>query len=99
MMYIIYIMKRTQIYLDEEQDARLAKRAGAAGVTKSTLIRQALDQFLEGPLDQKARLSRFLSAVDELAKAPLDLPAGDAYVQEIRARDVQRQEELERRRR
>lgn len=98
-MYILYIMKRTQIYLDENQDARLSKRAEAAGVTKSTLIRQALDEFLEGPLDEKARLSRFLSAVEEIAKTPLDLPYGAAYVEEIRARDVERQEELERSRR
>lgn len=98
-MYIMYIMKRTQIYLDEDQDARLSKRAEAAGVTKSTLIRQALDDFLEGPLDEKARLSRFLSAVDEIAKTPLDLPDGATYVEEIRARDVERQKELDRQRR
>lgn len=95
MMYIMYIVKRTQIYLDEDQNSRLSKRAEAAGVTKSTLIRQALDEFLEGPLDEKARISRFLSAVDEIAKTPLDLPDGATYVEEIRARDIERQEELE----
>lgn len=97
-MYIMYIMKRTQIYLDEDQNARLAKKAEAAGVTKSTLIRRALDEFLEGPIDDKTRLTRFLVAVDELAATPLDLPDGASYVEEIRAKDVQRQEELERRR-
>lgn len=97
-MYIMYIMKRTQIYLDEDQDARLARKAEAAGVTKSTLIRQALDEFLEGPTDEKTRLARFLSAVDQIARTPLDLPDGASYVEELRARDVQRQEELERRR-
>lgn len=99
MMYILYIMKRTQIYIDENQDARLSKRAEAAGVTKSSLIRQALDEFLEGPLDEKARLSRFVSTVEEIVKTPLDLPDGAAYVEEIRARDVERQEELQRSRR
>ncbi len=97
-MYITYIMKRTQIYLDEDQDARLARKAEAAGVTKSTLIRQALDEFLEGPKDEKTRLARFMSAVDEIARTPLDLPDGASYVEELRARDVQRQEELEHRR-
>lgn len=97
-MYIMYIVKRTQIYLDEDQDSLLSKRAEAAGVTKSTLIRQALNEFLDGPLDEKTRISRFLSAVDEIAKTPLDLPDGATYVEELRARDAERQEELERRR-
>lgn len=39
-------MRRTQIYLDEEQDRRLAARARADGITKSAVIRQAIDQFL-----------------------------------------------------
>lgn len=99
MMYIIYIMKRTQIYLEEEQDAQLAKRAAAAGVTKSTLIRQALDDFLEGPSDEQSRRNRFLAAVEEVAANPLDLPAGAAYVEQVRAADIRRQQELDRRRR
>ena len=41
-----YIVKRTQIYLDEDQDRRLERRAAAAGVTKSALIRSAIDRFL-----------------------------------------------------
>lgn len=39
-------MKRTQIYLDEEQDLRLERRAAATGQTKSALIRAAIDRFL-----------------------------------------------------
>lgn len=42
-----YIMRRTQIYLDEDQDRRLAARARADGVTKSAVIREAVDQFLK----------------------------------------------------
>ena len=42
-----YIMRRTQIYLDEEQDRRLQARANASGVTKSALIREAIEQFLK----------------------------------------------------
>jgi len=41
-----YIMRRTQIYLDDDQDRRLAARARADGTTKSALIRAAIDQFL-----------------------------------------------------
>jgi hypothetical protein len=43
---LIYIMRRTQIYLREEQDRRLEQRARAAGATKSALIREAIDRFL-----------------------------------------------------
>jgi hypothetical protein len=46
-MYTAYIVRRTQIYLDEEQDRRLARRARAEGVTKSRLIRRAIDAYLE----------------------------------------------------
>lgn len=41
-----YIVKRTQIYLSEEQEARLDQRARAIGVTRSALIRAAVDAFL-----------------------------------------------------
>jgi len=43
---MIYIMKRTQIYLEEEQDRRLQERARATGQTKSALIRDAIDRLL-----------------------------------------------------
>jgi hypothetical protein len=98
-MYNSYIMRRTQIYLEEEQDYRLARRAAGAGVTKSTLIRRAIDDFLSGPPDESARLTRFRAAVDALAASPLDLPDGRAYVESIRAGDLRRQREIERRRR
>jgi predicted transcriptional regulator len=39
-------VKRTQIYLDDEQEARLDRRARATGVTRSALIRAAVDAFL-----------------------------------------------------
>lgn len=93
----MYIVRRTQIYLDEAQAAKLAKKAAASGVTKSTLIRQAVDEFLEGPSDEQSRLSRFLAAVEEIAAAPLDLPDGASYVESIRAPDIKRQQELDRR--
>ena len=51
-MYISYIMQtpqtleRTQIYLTQTQQSRLAEACRRAAVTKSELIRQAVDQFL-----------------------------------------------------
>ncbi|MEO7804657.1 MAG: CopG family transcriptional regulator [Actinomycetota bacterium] len=53
-------MKRTQIYLDEDQDERLGRRAQAAGTTKSAVIRAAIDAFLVGP-----RISDQRKAIEE----------------------------------
>ena len=59
-MYNLYIMKtaqtpvRTQIYLTRTQQVRLATASRRAAVTKSELIRQAVDQFL----DQQANAGR-----------------------------------------
>lgn len=38
-----YIVKRTQIYLSEQQDRELQRRATKSGRTKSDLIREAID--------------------------------------------------------
>jgi hypothetical protein len=43
-MYNLYIMKRTQIYLTEEQNRVLASRSEATGSTVSQLIRAAVDR-------------------------------------------------------
>lgn len=98
-MYALYIVKRTQIYLEEEQDRKLSRRASSAGVTKSTLIRQAIDSFLESPADDAVRLARFRAALDGVAESPALLPDGRSYVEAIRAGDVRRQDEIEQRRR
>jgi hypothetical protein len=42
MMYIHH-MKRTQIYLTEEEDQLLAREASRTGKSKAALIRQAID--------------------------------------------------------
>ncbi len=91
-------MKRTQIYLDEEQANRLDERAVAGGTTRSRVIREAVDAFLERPKDdEKARLDAFRVAVDEAFGAAPDLPPGEDYVRELRSIDRDREEELERR--
>jgi Ribbon-helix-helix protein, copG family len=90
-------LKRTQIYITSVQDAKLAKRAAGRRTTKSTLIREAIDAFLSKSQSGDSRLVRFRAAVDELRRhPPLELPSGEAYLEELRAFDVQRQEELER---
>ncbi len=63
---MIYIVKRTQIYLDEDQDAKLGRRAAAAGVTKSALIRMAIDRLLSrdpSPTDLAAILDETYGAL------------------------------------
>jgi hypothetical protein len=40
-------MHRTQIYITEEQDRRIAARAADAGVSKAEVIRRMLDEGLE----------------------------------------------------
>ena len=96
-MYNSYIMKRTQIYLERDQDARLGDRARALGETKSTLIREAIEEYLAKP-DQDARLSEFRAVLDELARKPLALPDGAAYVEVLRQADASRDAEIESRR-
>ncbi|HEX5015527.1 MAG TPA: CopG family transcriptional regulator [Candidatus Limnocylindrales bacterium] len=90
-------MRRTQIYLNEDQDGRLRRRARAAGVTKSTLIREAVEAYLATP-DTADELAGFRAALDAVASAPIHLPRGDAYVEEIRAADLERDAELDARR-
>lgn len=97
--YNSYIVKRTQIYLDDRQDGDLARRAAAEGLTKSALIRRAVDEYLDADADDELRLARFRAAVDAVAGSASDLPQGSLYVERLRALDTSRQEEIERRRR
>lgn len=98
-MYDRYIVRRTQIYLDDRQDEQLGRRAAAEGVTKSALIRRALDAYLDGAGDEDVQLARFKTAAEAVAGIAPDLPEGRVYVERLRAVDVSRQEEIERRRR
>lgn len=90
-----YIVKRTQIYLDEGQDERLGRRASAAGTTKSDLIRRAIDAFLAATPDDAARLQDFRAAVREAAGSAPSLPDGADYIEALRKGDVDRLEDLD----
>jgi hypothetical protein len=98
-MYKVYIVKRTQIYLDESQDEQLGRRARAAGTTKSDLIREAVDAYLEGPQIAKTHLLAFREAVRAAAGSVARLPKGRRYVEELRRADAAREHDLEDRRR
>ena len=90
-------MRRTQIYLAEEQSARLDERARATGVTRSTVIRQAIDEYLaaNGNAGDEWR-ARWREAVRETAGIAPRLEEGEAYVERTRVADLERLRELER---
>jgi predicted DNA-binding protein len=96
-MYALYIVKRTQIYIDDAQDRRLAERAATTGATKSKLIREAIDAYLDGGEGEEARLARFRAAARAAAGSAPYLPPGREYVEALREADAERQRELERR--
>ena len=92
-----YIMHRTQIYLDELQTTRLDERAAGEGVTRSTVIRRAVDEYLaHGQQDAAAWRKSWREAVARTAGIAPGLPDGAAYVEQLRAADAQRLRELER---
>ena len=94
MMYTSYIMRRTQIYLDEEQATKLARRARARGTTASKMIREAIDEYLAGPDEADAQLARFRAALDASFGVAPYLADGAEFVDELRRADVARESEL-----
>lgn len=97
-MYITYIMRRTQIYLDDEQDRLLGIRAEALGTTKSAVIRDAVDAFLERGPSVGSELQRLRAAVAQAGGIAPTLPSGEDYVEDLRAADRDRERELDARR-
>jgi len=99
-MYSTYIVRRTQIYLDEAQATALASRARRRGVTASHVIREAIDDYLAEPEDASEReLARFRAALDRSFATAPRLPESAAYVAELRAADTERSVDIETRRR
>jgi hypothetical protein len=89
-MYDTYIMRRTQIYLDEVQDVELERRATAERTTKSALIRRAIRRELEGSGDEDVAIVRWRAAIDDAFGAAPDLARGSDYVDHVRALDADR---------
>jgi len=87
----LYIMHRTQIYLDDEQTARLDQRAAAEGASRSTLIRRAVDEYLtQEERDAATWRAQWKRAVEETAGIASHLEQGSEYVESVRRRDAKR---------
>jgi hypothetical protein len=62
-------MKKTSIYIDDEVDVALARRAAAEGTTKAELIRQALRDAAGGSLRVKPRARGVFSGPADLSSS------------------------------
>ncbi len=88
-------MNRTQIYLPEAQTKRLDERAGAEGVSRSVLIRRAIDEYIaREDRDPAAWRARWREAVYRTAGIARYLPDGADYVEGLREVDAERLREL-----
>jgi metal-responsive CopG/Arc/MetJ family transcriptional regulator len=89
-------MNRTQIYLDEEQTARLDERAAAEGTSRSMLIRRAVDVYLSRE-EQDALVwkEQWQRALDRTAGIASHLEEGAAYVEDVRRQDAERLDRLD----
>lgn len=79
-MYMMYMMVRKQLYIEQGQERALKRRAKALGVSEADLVRQALDALLQGERDtytapgSRDALHEFLDRASQVADAQRDLP-------------------------
>ena len=97
-MYDLYIMHRTQIYLDDDQERKLADRARQVGRTRSALIRDAVDAYLSPASGDESALAGLHAAVNNAAGAAPYLPRGVDYVEELLAAEQARRRMIDERR-
>jgi predicted transcriptional regulator len=83
MVYKLYTMHRTQIYLDERQAARLKATARATRRTVSQVIREAIDDKLSRPKEADD-FDRALAGAAGLWAKRTDLGWTDEYVRRVR---------------
>ena len=82
-MYAIYTMRRTQIYLDDEQVARLKAAARTSSKTVSELIRDAIDEKLAHAAEPDD-FDQALTAAAGIWARRTDLGSTDDYVRRLR---------------
>ncbi len=82
-MYIPYIMKRTQIYLTDEEGEVLRRRRKATGATMSELIRGAIDaQYLRRRTLSREERRRIVRETYGAWKGSRE--SGETYVDRLR---------------
>lgn len=78
---ILYIMKRTQLYLEDEMWKVLEIQSRQTGATVSALVRQAIrDKFLSG----KAARREAMQALVGIWRDRTDLPPTEQYMRALR---------------
>ena len=83
MVYNSYTMRRTQVYLDDRQAAKLRTAARASQRTVSAIIREAIDEKLERPNEANEFDVALAKAAGIWADRD-DLGSTDEYVRRLR---------------
>jgi predicted transcriptional regulator len=90
-------MNRTQIYLDDDQTARLDQRAAREGTSRSMVIRRAVDVYLsQEERDAAAWQAQWKKAIEGTAGIAPYLAEGTEYVESLRRDDAERLSRFER---
>jgi predicted transcriptional regulator len=77
----MYIMKRTQLYLDDDLWQALQVRARQSGTTMSALVRKAIrDTYIGNSIDRKAAMTGIVG----LWKDRSDIGDPEEYVRKLR---------------
>jgi predicted transcriptional regulator len=79
----MYTMRRTQIYLDDQQVAQLKAAARTSSKTVSQVIRDAIDEKL-ARAEEPDDFERALAAAAGIWAARKDLGSVDDYVRRVR---------------
>jgi hypothetical protein len=61
------VLKKTSIYLEEDLDARRARRAAEEGITKAEFIRRTLAGAVQRPARPKPSIGLFRSGLGDLS--------------------------------
>jgi hypothetical protein len=89
-------VKRTQIYLDDSQASRLDAQASAEEVSRSTVIRRAVDEYLtHGEQDQATWRVLWSKALGDTAGIAPYLGDGESEVSSSRHVDADRLAEFD----
>ena len=78
---MLYIMRRTQLYLDEDVWNALKARARAMNTSISELVREAVRERYVGKLNERRKAMRAFAGMRRDAPDPTDT---EAYVRNLR---------------